>query len=231
MTLMKNCFLLLSLVLLISCSRKIKVQEAYLIEYDRPTPSSDIDIRTHYVGDAFQYITFQVDIANRSADTLFVSERDVELRTRFERSRRGNISPIRKEVIIQDLEAENALLEHQKKSNTTRRAIFSGVRIVTGVMAGKDIDGAIIDGTESATGIMEERRQYIAAQGSIEDQIAYIAAYTLGHDNIPPGASASYDVHFERLMLKGRCELVVFSTGEPRATQYELDVVKKIRQQ
>lgn len=228
---MKNGILLICLIVLVSCSRKIKVQEAYLIDTERKASTSDVNIRTHYVGDAFQYITFQVDIDNQSSDTLFVSERDVELRTRHERYRRGNIIPIRKEVIIQDLEAENALLEHEKKTKTARRAIFSGVKIVSGVMAGKDKEDAIIDGTAAATDIMDVRRQYIAAQGSIEDQIAYIDEYTLGHDAIPPGKSASYDVHFERLMIKGRCELVIYSNGAPHATQYELDVVKKLRQE
>lgn len=228
---MKNCLLLLCLVALVSCSRKTKVQEAYLIDTERKATLSDIDIRTHYIGDAFQYITFQVDVDNRSEDTLLVSERNVELRTRHERYRRGNIAPMRKELIIQELQAENDLLEHEKKTKTARRAIFSGVRIVSGVLAGKDKEAAIIDGTAAATDIMDERRQYTAAQGTIEDQVAYIDEYTLGQDVIPPGESASYDVHFERLMLKGRCELVIYCGGEPYATQYELAVVKRKRQE
>lgn len=227
---MKYFLFLLSFILLTSCSKKIRVQEAYLIDTERQAVSSDIDIRTHYVGDALQYITFQVDIANRSKDTLFFSERDIELRTRHDQRRKANISPIRKETIIQDLEAEEAQLEHEKKTNTARRAIFSGVKIVTGVIAGKDVDDAIIKGTESATDIMDERRQYSAELGTIEDQISYIDKYTLGEDRIPPGQSASYDVHFRRLMIKGLCELVIYSAAKPHVTLYELAVTRKLKE-
>lgn len=223
---MKNHLFLLSLLLLSSCSRKVLIQEAYLIETDRKSANSDIDIRTHYVGDAFQYITFQIDIENNSEDTLFVSERDVELRTRHERSRRGNIAPIRKEQLIQDLVAEQEQLQYEKQANTATSVVFSGLNVVTRIIAGGTPTDAVIQGTVRAADIMEERRQYNAAQGSIEDQIIYLEDYTLGEDFISPGESGSYDVHFERLLIEGRCELVIYSTENPHATQYEFEVQK-----
>jgi len=224
---MRLLYILVSISVLSSCSKKVLFQEAYLLESSRVDRDKLAELNTYYAGDAFDYITFQVDINNRSENTIFLSERDVELRFRREGRRAAVINPIRKNEMIQNLVLQDESLEAQKKASTVGRSVLSGVTILSSVLSGGDPLINVVSGTDIALDIVEERRQYEAAQGTIEEQIAYLEEYALGERTIAPGETGSFDIHFERLMVDGLAKLIIYSGTDKYISEYELVVVKK----
>ena len=72
---------LLTLLVVSSCA--VKVQNAYQLE-DRGdnrnnNPTNDVYITTAFIGDAIDFITFQVDIDNQSDENVSISTSNVVL--------------------------------------------------------------------------------------------------------------------------------------------------------
>ena len=105
---------------------------------------------------------------------------------------------------------------------------YQGASILAGALSGQGAASSIYYGTGSAVDIIEQRRQYNAAQGTLEEQIAYHEEYTLDKAIIPPGRSGSYDVHFERLMVDSHCELIIYTDTQTAVSEYEL-VVEEVK--
>lgn len=215
---------------LVSCSRKILLQEAYLVEEQRSELQPRVDIRSYYAGDAFEYISFQIDVDNRSEDTIYLSEQDIDLKLRLAWDKSRTIRPIRKKDLINSLWSEGKAVKAEKNVSTATNLVLSGVNILGGILAGADGVSTIFYGAGTAVDIIEDRRYFNAVEGTIEEHIDYIDEYTLEEAQILPGRSASYDIHFERLMANSHCELVIDSGTDRYVTVYELAVVeKKIR--
>jgi len=220
------CFLFVC-ISMASCSQKILMQEAYPLEDNNSDETRRVDIKTYYAGDAFQFISFQIDVDNRSGDTIYLSEKDIELKLRLAWDESNTIRPIRKKELIDALWSEGKALRTEKNVSVASNVFVAGVNILAGVLGGADGISTAIYGADSAINIVEQRRYYKAAQGTIEEQIDYIDEYTLEEARILPGRSASYDIHFDRLMVDSHCELVIYSGSERYVTVYELVVAEK----
>lgn len=222
---MKNLILLLAIGLtLVSCSRKILVQDAYLTQSDRGLSDQDVRVETTFAGDAYSYITFQLDITNNTTDSIRLTERDVELIYNADRGRNQYLKPIRKVDIISDLEQAEERLAIEKKQETISASVLTGVGVLGSVLAGGNVLDNVIYGTGAAADIMDVRNRYGLEQGSIEDQINYHLEYTLDKVMVPPLGKASYDIHFERLLVDGPAEMVVYFGGQDHVTKYHMEV-------
>jgi len=222
---MKKILLLLTIGLaMTSCARKILVQDAYLTESDRYASDQDVRVQTTFAGDAYSYITFQLDITNNTTDSIRLTERDVELVYKTDRGRNQYLKPIRKTDIIRDLQQIEEQLAVEKKQETITASVLTGVGVLGSVLSGGNVVDNVIFGTASAADIMDVRNRYGLEQGSIEDQIRYHLEYTLENVMIPPLGKASYDVHFERLLVDGPAEMVVYFGGQDHITKYHMEV-------
>jgi len=195
-----------------SCSRKIQVQEAYFLENETAKQNKDrVDIKTYYVGDDGYNISFQIDINNRSESPVHLSERDIELELNYTGSRKNVMAPIRKADLIIALDQEER-------------------RFLGGILTGAPAVETIVYGSGTAADIVSRRSEYGAAQGSIEEQIQYYEKYTLDEATIEAGGSATFDIHFERVMANCRSELVIFYGDNSYVAEYDLVVEeRKIR--
>jgi len=227
-------FLFLWLTFLtLACAPKVIIQQAYSLDTENETQSNSknrVDVKTFYGGDAFDFITFQIDIDNRSNDSISLHENDVELVINYLGDKRRVISPIRKNKLITDLEFAEERMDQEKKASTAANGFFLGLGVLAGVLSGANSVENILYTTESAVYLIDERRQYDLAQGSIEDQLAYLEEYTLGSAIVAPGRSASYDVHFDRLMLDTDCELIIYFADTAYSFPYDL-VVEEVKLQ
>lgn len=231
---MKNYSYILFFAVLIgatSCSRKIQVQEAYFLENETAKLNTDrVDIKTYYVGDDGYNISFQIDIDNRSESPVHLSERDIELELNYTGSRKNVMAPIRKADLIIALDQEERRLEGEKNADTAANIILSGVGILGGILTGAPAVETIVYGSGTAADIVSRRSEYGAAQGSIEEQIQYYEKYTLEEATIEAGDSATFDIHFERVMANCRSELVIFYGDNSYVAAYDLVVEeRKIR--
>ena len=213
-----------AIVILSSCSQKILVQDAYQIDSEETFSESRVDVKTQYAGDGLQYVTFQVDVDNRSEDSIFLSSGNIVLDISNGSRRTTKLAPLRKYDIIRSLEQENNNLESEKKTNTAANIILGGAGILTGILAGGSAPENIIYGAGTAVDVLDQRQRYGAAQGSIEDQIIYHEEYTLDEVVVAPGRTASYDIHFERLLIGGPADLRIKINGEEHVTNYEFEV-------
>ena len=209
-------------LLMVSCSRKILIQQASQLSDTELRQSEDrIEVRTYYSGDMGEFITFQVDVDNRSEETLTISERDLELSLDEGNGRYARMRPIRKAELMDRLHAEKEQLIREKKAVTISRVLGSGLGIVAAVLGGVSGPEAIIYGSDSAAGIIDDRRAYNAAQGSIEERIEYHEDYTLSRMDVPAGGHGSFDIHFERVMVETMAILKFECKGNELKFPYE----------
>lgn len=228
---MKNLFLCGVLIYLSSCAPKILVQEAYYLE-DSSEFNSDnrVDIQSYYGGDALDYITFQIDVDNRSSDTISLNQKEIQLLIKDANTPYENLYPIPKDEFIRDLAIQSDELRKEKRASTTANIIFSSLEIIGGIAAGVPATESIIYGTATAADIIDIRRGYEFAEMSIEELIAYHEEYTLDYAVLAPGKSGSYDLHFPRLMLNNDCRFEVYCQDNLYSFEYELRVVEtKVR--
>lgn len=155
-----------------------------------------IDVRTFYGGDMGSFITFQVDVDNRSDSSLFIAERDLLFNITQGDGNNLTLGAIRKSRILDDLYREEKRVDKEKKASTIFTVIATGLGLVTGV-GGAGVD-AVLYGSDAASVIVGDRRSYNAYQGSIQEMIEYHEEYTLDELEIEPGRSASFDVHFKK---------------------------------
>lgn len=226
---MKNfLYLFLAIAILSSCTRKVLLQDAYQLEdrgdHRNNNPENDVNIKTSYAGDALTYITFQVDVVNYSDHTIVLDVNDVAFMMDVGGTRRRQARPIFKEDIIRSLDQESVLLEQERKADMTQNVILSGAGILTGILTGSNPEDLIIDGTLATTDIKDRNRQYRNAGASLEEQIIYHQEYSLDRAEIPPGADASFDVHFDRVLMDASAELEIFCEGHTYDFDYQLAV-------
>lgn len=226
---MKKLLLLFTLVLsYCSCAPKIALQQAYLLERDIPEPPAEnrVDIKTFYGGDAFDFITFQIDIDNRSSDTIALDARDITMYLESSNGYKTSLYPIDKNAFINTLSSDAHYLNREKKADTAANIILSGIGVLGAVLGGGNTAETVIYGTGTAVDIMDRRRGYEEAEMSIEEQIAYHEEYTLDRTTLAPGENASYDIHFSRLMTDGYCELEIFCADNNYLFEYDLEVIE-----
>ena len=74
---------LLGLLLCTSCSRKATLQKAYQFE-DRAdnrgnNPKNGVNVTTAFIGDAINFITFQVDVENKSDSSITIDASNIAI--------------------------------------------------------------------------------------------------------------------------------------------------------
>lgn len=193
-------FLLAILLMATSCSRKFLVQQAVPTSDEVIQNVDRIDIRTYYGGDMRDFITFQVDVDNRSDSPVSIKEMDFDLLLIQDRDE--VLYPIRKSILLDDLYSKKDQVKREKKAATFANVVATGFGIVAGVMTGVDGVSQVFYGADSVTGMIDQRRAYNAYQGDIEEIISYHEEYTLDDILIEAGRSASFDIHFDRMMVE-----------------------------
>ncbi len=221
---MRSLLLLLMLISLTSCGRKILFQEAEYMESSPTNTPNRIDVNTYYAGDAFSFITFIVEVDNRSADTIILTESNVLLEYQNAVGAETKLYPIRKKKLITDYKEEQKSLEYNKKATTVNNIVSAGLGVLIGITGGADAVGIFFYGVDATSDILADREYYENAQGSVEDQLAYMEEYTLESDTILPGRLGSFDVHFDRLMMSGLADLKVACDSITYSTTYNLEV-------
>lgn len=223
---------LLSLIILFflsSCARQIALQEAFLLEDYKNTSSLEnrVEVSTLYVGDAIDYITFQVDVVNDSNESIGIDARDIELY--YEGSGRRQIAarPMYKDEIIDYLYLEQKNVERNRKSETTQNAIFAGLDILGGIVSGASTAETLLYGGSYAADIVDRSNRLKDVELTIEEQIEYHEIYSLNRDVIRSGEAGSYDIHFETPLIKGDATLEILVGGKVYKFDYELSVRKE----
>ena len=226
---MKFRILLLAttLILSASCSRKLLIQEAYAIEASdesrRDLSNNRVDIRTSFAGDnGYSFITFQIDVDNKSSETIYFDENDVTLII-GRGADKQLLSSIPKREIISMLEYESKNVNLNKKVDTAEGALGSGFELLAGILAG-DIIGGIFYGSLTAADMLTRRNDFKKAERSIEEELAYHEEYTLDEATLAPGESGSYDIHFDRTMQASFAYLEIYCADHNYGFEYQLEV-------
>jgi len=230
---MRLLYVLFGLALLTSCGRKIELQEAYQLE-DRGdnrnnNPTNDVYITTAYIGDAIDFITFQLDVDNRSDTSIIIDVADIGLLMDLGGTRRRYAKPVYKDDIMRYLTREADGLESERKSENTRTAILGGIDLLGGVLSGASAAETVIYGGVYATDMVDRSSRYKDAQRTVEEQIEYHEEYTLERAILEPGAKASFDIHFESPLVDAPAELEINCTNHTYDFDYQLEVIETRR--
>ena len=196
-------------------------------EYDRHNnfPSNRIDLETSFAGDnGYSFITFQVDLVNRSEHTVFIDDNRITLRIDSREEQRDIFHPIPKRDIIESLEEETKNISNQKKLDTAEGALYTGLEVLSGISATGNLFEGLLFGSLNAVDMISRRRVFNKAENSIEEEIDYHAEYTLDRVMIDPGESATFDVHFERPIRESAAELEINCADHSYLFDYQLEL-------
>jgi len=221
---MRSLLLFFIITSLASCGNKILFQEAKYMESSPSNTPNRVDVNTYYAGDAFSFITFIIEVDNRSEDTLILTESDVLLEYQNSVGAETKLYPIRKKKLLADYEDEQKTLNFSKKASAVTNIVSAGFGLLAGIAGGADAVGIFFYGADATADILADREFYENAQASVEEQLIYMEEYTLEKDTILPGRLGSFDVHFDRLMMSGLAELNVDCDSITYSTTYNLEV-------
>ena len=223
---------LLTLLVVSSCA--VKVQNAYQLE-DRGdnrnnNPTNDVYITTAFIGDAIDFITFQVDIDNQSDENVSISTSNVVFLMDLGGTRRRFAQPVFKYDIIRTLTNEKELLESERKMANTTTAVLGGLDVLAGVLTGAGTAESVLRGGDYAVEAVDRSQRYKLAQQSVEEELAYHEEFSLDKANLPPGTKASFDIHFKPPMLDAYGEIEIRCADHIYDFPYQLEVVKEKNQ-
>ena len=221
----KLLLFLFTLSLLSSCARQIALQDAFLLS--DPGIENQIEVSTIYVGDAIDYFTFQLDIENYSEVPITIDINDVKLYLNNGRRGKSLARPMYKEDIIDFLYQEKDNVKRSRKSETTQNAIFAGLDILGGIIAGVPVEETLLYSGSYAADIVDRNNRLKDVELTLEEQVEYHEIYSLDRDVIRPGAFGSYDIHFETPLIKGGATLEILIDGHLYEFEYELSVRKE----
>jgi len=225
----KVLYIVLAALFLSSCAQKLIIQEAYQLE-DRGDnrnnrPTNRVDITTSFAGDnGYSFITFQIDVDNRSGETIFLNQNDVALMVDVDDTRRQLFHPIPKRDVVRTLELEAEDISIDKKQDLAEGSLVTGLDVLTGFLTGGDLVGGLIYGAWGASEVISRRQQFNKAERSVEEQINYHKEYTLDRAKIGPGDHATFDVHFERPIKVCRAELEVYCADHMYDFDYQMEL-------
>ena len=222
---------LLGLLLCTSCSRKATLQKAYQLE-DRAdnrsnNPKNGVNVTTAFIGDAINFITFQVDVENKSDSSITIDASNIALLIDLGDTRRQYAQPVHKADIINYLSREAGLLESERKSANTVTAVLGGLDVVASVLSGAGAAETVIRGGDYAVEAVDRSQRYKLVQQSVEEQLAYHEEFSLDRATIPPGAKATYDIHFEPPMVNAYGELEITWANHTYDFHYKLEVIEE----
>jgi len=235
-TTMKTHYLLLlglSLLLGTACNRTIALQNAHQLE-DRGdnrnnNPTNDVHITTAYIGDAINHITFQIDVDNRSDQSIIVDASDMALLMDVGGDRRRFARPVHKEDLLRSLRNQKDLLETERKNANTQTAVIGGLDVLAGILSGADAVETVAVGGGYATEAVDRSQRYKMAQRSVEEELAYHEEFSLDRVMLEPGTKGTFDIHFEPPLLNVFAEIEIRCADHVYDFPYQLEVVEENR--
>lgn len=202
----KQYILLLFSCLIIfgSCSQKLYFLDAEKQEYEIPqNEKNDIIIEAYFAGEVMDYHVFEIDVYNKSQDSLTISFQDAFLKIYENQENEGfETRALNKEKIIDELKHENKRVKREKRANNILNGISLGLTVfggVTNVINGAD---AIYLSAETASIMIEDARVYKLISGSIEEQIEYVDKWVLYNEKVAPLSETTFDVFFKRNLIE-----------------------------
>ena len=204
------CCIVLSITLP-SCAEKIYLQDALKSpDAANVNVQNDIQVESHYSGDAFEYIIFELDVFNNSASDISISRRDVRLEIQPESGPSFELNPLDKDKLISELEQRHRSVKAERKTNNIVNAVFLGLNVVAAAASpGLNAADVVWIGTDSAIYMADENRAYKLIEGSLEEQIGYVNEWVLDDALIPAGTDNSWDLLFMRRLADGPAKLIV----------------------
>ncbi|NNK90257.1 MAG: hypothetical protein HKO89_06570, partial [Saprospiraceae bacterium] len=155
-----------------SCARKVYFLEANKIEYLNAEESVDTDLEfaSYFAGDAIDYIIFEMDLKNRSDDTLTVSYKDISLRIEnMKTSEVINWEPLWKENVIKSLDDIQSEERVNKRARDIGNAFDLGLNLLMIGTNGYRAVDAIFYSMDVASVMMEDARSHKLLTGSLEE--------------------------------------------------------------
>lgn len=215
-------FLLGFIAIFSSCSQGFQTfhAEPELIDFEiddqlySSQEADSCDVACAFVGDAINYVIFQIDITHDLVEPQKFSASDiriVDLRTA------EIIDPISRDEALKSLELERVDLQKEKRNRTINEVAWVGVNILAALLGGGGSAATVNSlaySVESSVYILQERRDFDIINGSIEDEIKYIEDWTLEEDLVDPDESYTVDVLFPRDMDLRSIELQVDFAGK-----------------
>jgi len=204
--LQKCIFLLGFIVILSSCSQGFQTfhAEPELIDYESDEQMHSLhevdscDVSCAFVGDALNYVIFQIDIEHELDESQKISASDLRI---VDLTTAQIIHSISREEALASLESEQEDLQREKKDRTINNVFWVGVSLLVallGVGGSEAAADSFAYSIESSVNILQERRDFDIINGSIEEEIKYIEDWTLGEDIVNPHESYTVDVLFPR---------------------------------
>jgi len=177
--------------------------------YDSQT-LDQMDVSCAFVGDAINYVIFQVDVMH-SLDTFVEFSahqiRMVDMRTGLV------INAISRDEQLDILEYEQKDLKREKRNRTINDVAWVGLNVLAGILGGGGSAATVNTlafSVESSFYILETRRDFDIVNGSIEDEMKYVDEWTLGNDRIYPNENYTVDVLFPREMDLNSVEIQIY---------------------
>ena len=230
----KYIFLLAFIVMLSSCSPGFQTfhAEPELIDYEideqlySDHEVDSCDVSCFFVGDALNYVIFQIDIEHELDESQKISASDlriVDLRTA------QIIHSISREEALASLELERDDLQREKRNRTINEVAWVGFNVLAALLGGGGSAATVNSlaySVESSVYILQERRDFDIINGSIEEEIKYIEDWTLGEDLVHPNESYTVDVLFPRDMDLRSIEVQVDFAGKKLYFPFKVSLQK-----
>lgn len=182
---------------------------------------ADIDLKTRFGGDAFQFMVFELDVKNDSEDSVIVSAKDIYLEIHRNLENDGfKMQPLDKTELLQRLKYENETVRKERRATNVLNAVFTGISVVAlAVGPGVNAADAVFYSLESTSYLIEDARYYNLVQGSLEEQMKYIDEWVLEEAVLMPGEEESWDVLFPRFLVDADATLYL----DQQFGEYEFD--------
>jgi len=215
-------FLLLMGLSISSCSKKFQFQDAEPFT-DRSYFHEDdaISINTYFAGDAVQYLIFELDITNKSEDTITLYSENVHLRVAGDplNSRQA----LSKEIILEDIDYAETDLKRERKEQNIESAVGVGLSILGAIATGSSelLAESIVYSIDAAAYTLEGNRSYKLIEGSLEEKKQFANEWVLGEATLLPAEKKSFDLLFDPTLIDNRVVLEIECMGKIYAFDYD----------
>jgi len=215
--------LLVSVLLLSSCSQKVYFFEADKLENSQ-LENIDIKVNGFFAGDALDYVVFELDVINNTSDSISFDYKDIYLKI----DESEIILPaLNKNDVIHEVEERQLQLKREKRSRDIGNAISIGLDLLLIGSGNINALDAIIYSTETAAYMLEDSRAHKLMKGSLEEQIQYLNDWIIHHESVPPLTEDSWDVLFDRQLFDTRADLIVEIEDREFAIPFQLKTIEE----
>jgi len=151
-----------------------------------------LEIKTAFIGYASDYMIYQLELYNRTADEVDISYAGIGL----DYEDGSTLNARNKHQFIDFLKTEKTSVKRQKKVNTVGNILLGGLGIASIFAGGGNRVDGVIYALETTAYVAEDHRNFNIVESTIEDEIKYIKDWVLYEDAIPAQSRLSTDVIF-----------------------------------